>query len=107
MVTRSLRSSLAVLCCVLPLLTSAPSSADPPSQPARGGERPSAHYASLLVAEITPALTALAESSPRVRVDQLGRSAGGLPLLLATVSSPDNLARLESARALRQAMVSG
>ena len=109
-VTRSLRVGLTLALCCLTLVA-APAAADPPGTGVRSyvahGERPSPHYPSILYAEIAPTLTALAGTSLRLRVEQLGRSAGGLPLLLATVSSPRNLARLEDLQAQRRAMIEG
>jgi hypothetical protein len=40
----------------------------------------------------------LALASPRVRLDTIGRSTGGRPLLLATIASPANQARLPTLR---------
>jgi len=108
-VTRSLRAWLSLVLCTLVLLLDVPARADPPDAVDRpalvGGERPSPHYSSVLYADIAPTLTDLAQSSPRIRVEQLGRSAGGLPLLLATVSSPENLARLMDVQARRMEMI--
>jgi len=108
-VTRSLRAWLSLVLCALILLLDVPARADPPDAVDRpalvGGERPSPHYSSVLYADIAPTLTDLAQSSPRIRVEQLGRSAGGLPLLLATVSSPENLARLMDVQARRMEMI--
>ena len=38
----------------------------------------------------------LAQTSPRVRFEELGRTTLGAPFVLATVSAPENLARLET-----------
>lgn len=96
------------LCCAL-LLTCTVVTADPPEARPRPSipneERPSPHYASIRYADIVPTLTTLAQASPRLRLEQLARSAGGLPLVLVTVSSAENLARLDAIRAQRQDMV--
>jgi hypothetical protein len=49
--------------------------------------------------EIAGYLQRLAAASPRVRVDTIGRSTLGRPLLLATIASPANQARLDTLRA--------
>ncbi len=45
---------------------------------------------------------ALADGSPRVRVDTLGRSTRDRPFLLLTITSPDNLDRLEELRQVQE-----
>jgi hypothetical protein len=40
----------------------------------------------------------LAEASDRIKVDELGKTTPGRPFILATISSPANLARLASSR---------
>lgn len=45
--------------------------------------------------EVTGYLSALAQSSDRVRFDTLGSTTLGRPFILLTISDPDNLARLE------------
>jgi hypothetical protein len=44
----------------------------------------------------------LSQASPRVRFEELGRTTLGAPFVLATVSSPENLARLEEFRQIQQ-----
>ncbi|HUK91458.1 MAG TPA: M14 metallopeptidase family protein, partial [Blastocatellia bacterium] len=45
--------------------------------------------------QIVDYFKALARSSTRVRVDELGKTTLGRPFILATISSPENLARLD------------
>ncbi len=49
--------------------------------------------------EITAYFARLAASSRSVRVDTLGPSTNGAPFIVATISSPDNIARLDAIRA--------
>src|SRR5215207_9928687 len=44
----------------------------------------------------------LSQTSPRVRFEELGKTTLGAPFVLATVSSPENLARLEEFRNIQQ-----
>jgi hypothetical protein len=44
----------------------------------------------------------LAATSPRVRVEELGKSTMGAPFVLATISAPENLARLEEYRDIQR-----
>ncbi|HEX8338402.1 MAG TPA: M14 family zinc carboxypeptidase, partial [Pyrinomonadaceae bacterium] len=44
----------------------------------------------------------LSQTSPRVRFEELGKTTLGAPFVLATVSSPENLARLEEFRRIQQ-----
>ncbi len=49
--------------------------------------------------EITAYFARLAASSRSVRVDTLGPSTNGAPFIVATISSPENIARLDAIRA--------
>ncbi|MFQ5525523.1 MAG: M14 family zinc carboxypeptidase [Thermoanaerobaculia bacterium] len=49
-------------------------------------------------------LERLAEASPRVRIREYGRTYEGRPLELLTISSPENLARLDSVQAELQSL---
>jgi murein tripeptide amidase MpaA len=44
----------------------------------------------------------LAAASPRVRFEELGKSTLGAPFVLATISAPENLARLEEFRSIQR-----
>ncbi len=48
---------------------------------------------------ITGYLNHLADASPAIRVDTLGRTTQGRPLVVATVTAPSNMSRLEEIRA--------
>ncbi len=48
--------------------------------------------------QITGYFSKLAAASPVVRVDTLGRTTNGLPMIVATISSPENMGRLEEIR---------
>ncbi|HEX8849582.1 MAG TPA: M14 metallopeptidase family protein [Gemmatimonadaceae bacterium] len=48
--------------------------------------------------QITGYFATLASSSPAVRVDTLGRTTEGRPFIVATISTPENMRRLEAIR---------
>jgi len=48
--------------------------------------------------QVVDYLTALAAASPRLRLEEVGRTTEGRPFLLVTVTSPENQARLEAIR---------
>ncbi|HKG96063.1 MAG TPA: M14 metallopeptidase family protein [Gemmatimonadaceae bacterium] len=52
-------------------------------------------------AQITGYFARLAAASPAVRVDTLGPTTQGRPLIVATISTPENLRRLDEIRALQ------
>ncbi len=49
-------------------------------------------------AQITRYFAALAAASPRVRVDTLGATTEGRPMVMATITSPENMRRLDEIR---------
>jgi len=48
--------------------------------------------------ELVGYMRALAKSSPRVKIQEYGRTHGNRPLLLLTITSPENLGKLETIR---------
>jgi hypothetical protein len=78
------------------LLAAAPLDPDVPSpEEVLGFSLGSRH---ILYGELARYFEVLAESSDRVILEEQGRTHGGRPILLATISSPGNLARLEEIR---------
>ena len=51
--------------------------------------------------EIVEYFTMVAKASDRVRIEELGKTTEGNPFVLATISSPENLRRLEDLRAIQ------
>src|SRR2546423_761915 len=47
-------------------------------------------------AQVVEYFRRLAASSPRVKFEELGKTTMGAPFVLATISAPENLARLET-----------
>ena len=72
--------------------------ATPPSPEQVLGFRPGADGKLAEWSQITGYFDGLARGSERVRVEKIGSSVEGRPMLLATISSPANLRRLEEIR---------
>lgn len=53
-------------------------------------------------AQVVEYFRRLAASSPRVRVEELGKTTLGAPFVLATISAPENIERLETYREIQQ-----
>src|SRR4051812_25713116 len=47
-------------------------------------------------AQVVEYFRRLAASSPRVKFEELGKTTKGAPFVLATISAPENIARLET-----------
>jgi hypothetical protein len=52
--------------------------------------------------QLTSYFESLARASPRVALDTLGSSTRGRPLVMLTITSPDNHRRLEELRAIQK-----
>jgi hypothetical protein len=92
--------ALAIAALLVPSAVASPPVAPAPRDVlgfAPGDDRRLADYAS--VAEY---FVRLAAASDRVRVEEIGRSTLGRPMLLATISSPANLARLDRLREVQR-----
>jgi hypothetical protein len=68
-------------------------------------ELPSPDYDSILYSEVAPRLREIELNSNRVKVDVIGRSAGGRNLFLVTVSDPQGMGRLGRYQAIRTTML--
>jgi hypothetical protein len=53
-------------------------------------------------AQVVEYFRRLAASSPRVRVEELGKTTLGAPFVVATISAPENIERLETYREIQQ-----
>ncbi len=96
-----LRLAVFVLALVaLPLLaTPQPRAVDPPSPEAFFGYGMGAGPQLPTWDQTVEYLRAVARTSRRVRVDELGKTTGGRPYVLVTISTPDSLRALAGARA--------
>jgi hypothetical protein len=92
-------TSSAALVTTLTLVASLPapssSAAQVPSPEDAFGFPPGADYQVAGYDEMLAYFSALADASDRVRMEEIGRSARGRPLVLLYISSPDNLERLD------------
>ncbi|MBT8339747.1 MAG: hypothetical protein HKP58_03285 [Desulfatitalea sp.] len=68
-------------------------------------ENPSAYYDSVLYSEIAPRLHEITQTSNRVNVKVIGKSAGGRDLYLAIVAAPGDEGRFGHYRKLRWLMI--
>ena len=68
-------------------------------------ENDTPHYDSIPYCEIGPRLHEIEQNSNRIRVDVIGRSAGGRDLYLVTLSDPKAMGRLGRYQAIRHTML--
>jgi len=68
-------------------------------------ENDTPHYDSILYCEIGPRLHEIEQNSKRIKVDVIGRSAGGRDLYLVTLSDPKAMGRLGRYQAIRHTML--
>ncbi len=105
MKTRAIAVRAAVVFAIAALLVPVAGAAEPPAAPAPrdvlgfapGDDRHLADYAS-----IVEYFRRLAAASDRVRLEEIGPSTLGRPMLLATISSPANLARIDRLREIQR-----
>lgn len=71
------------------------------------GHKPGADYKMLRWDEILSYFTVLDSLSPRVKVEHLGKTTLGNPFILAIISSPDNLAKLDEYKAISRKLAQG
>ena len=87
--------ALVVLCLALGVLPVPLDAQTPPRPEAHIGFRPGADSLLADWGQITGYLDALARASDHMRLDTIGRSTLGRPLLLVTLATPRNLARVD------------
>ncbi|HEX8685490.1 MAG TPA: M14 family zinc carboxypeptidase, partial [Pyrinomonadaceae bacterium] len=80
----------------------APAAADVPAPERVLGFRPGDDRKLASWAQTVEYFRRLSQTSPRVRFEELGKTTLGAPFVLATVSAPENLARLEEFREIQR-----
>ena len=80
----------------------APAAADVPAPERVLGFRPGDDRKLASWAQTVEYFRRLSQASPRVRFEELGKTTLGAPFVLATVSAPENLARLEEFREIQR-----
>lgn len=96
-----------VLASLLFCLLSLTLAAAPPAPLDHFGYQPGDDYKLAGSPEIYGYFQKLAAESPRIRVVEFGRSEGGKPMLLAVISSEENLKQLERYQAMNRRMALG
>jgi len=71
------------------------------------GHKPGADYKMIRWDEIISYFNILNEQSPRIKVEELGKTTLGNPFILATISSPDNLSALEKYKKISGKLAQG
>jgi hypothetical protein len=105
------RSTSPALCIALallaPLLAPASLVAQVPSPEYAFGFPPGADYQVAGYDQMLTYFRSLADASDRIRLEEIGRSAKGLPLVLLYISSPENLERLDHWRSISERLARG
>ncbi|MDF1542343.1 MAG: M14 family zinc carboxypeptidase [Anaerosomatales bacterium] len=107
---RAVLATLLVVALVIPMAANAaPASSGKDSGPwwivEPEPESPSTSYDSILYSEIAPKLREIEQSSNRVKVEVVGKSAGGRDLYFVTLSAPEAMGRLGRYKAIAQTML--
>jgi hypothetical protein len=96
------RAVLPVAATIWCLLALRPAAADVPRPADFLGFAPGADYHLVTSDQIVRYFRALDEASDRILVEEIGRTAQGRPIIMALISSPENLARREEYRAINR-----
>lgn len=99
---RQLTGWLATVCILAALATPTPTAAQVPTPEEIIGFEPGADYHLLSYAHIQDYFHALAAASDRVQLEEIGKSTEGRPMLLAVISSQENLQRKERLRRISE-----
>ncbi|MCP4727064.1 MAG: peptidase M14 family protein [bacterium] len=71
------------------------------------GHKPGADYKMIRWDKMVPYFNTLGEKSSRIKVEELGETTLGNPFILATISSPDNIANLERYKEISKKLAQG